>query len=278
MRQGSRLADITKTPRANQQIFFKGAAVVRDLFSLPHQGVFIIAGGYGSGKTEVSVNLATQIARSGVRVRLADLDLVNPYFRCREAAEHMRKCGVELVVPPGEQVYADLPILLPEIAALFSSKPNTVNILDVGGDDVGARVLACLRTRIGANPYEFLQVINACRPFSNTVEGCLKMKAEIETASRLNVTGLIANSHLVEETHGGVIERGWRLACEVSDKAGLPVRFMAVMEHLSHTLDQLEIQAPILELKRLMLPPWLTTVSTSLNKPVPKVGPLMAAR
>jgi len=246
--------------------------------SLPRQGILMIAGGYGSGKTEVAVNLAIEAAKTIGRVRLADLDLVNPYFRCREAAALMEGHGVRLVAPPGIKAFADLPIILPEIAALFRPEPDALNILDVGGDDVGSRVLASFRSRIGDEPYELWMVINACRPFTNTVKGCLRMQAEIETASRLKVTGLIANAHLIGETRGEIIEKGWRLAEEVSAQNGLPVKFVTVMENVQDQMGDIHISAPIFPLKRFMLPPWLTADTAPPPGEYPRTGPLMAGK
>ncbi|UCF67048.1 MAG: cobalamin biosynthesis protein CbiA, partial [Acidobacteriota bacterium] len=101
----------------------------------------MIVGGFGSGKTEVAVNLAINLARRGRTVQVADLDLVNPYFRCREARALMEHHAIRVVVPPGAQAYADLPILLPEIKGMLHPPEDTLSLFDVGGDDVGATVL-----------------------------------------------------------------------------------------------------------------------------------------
>ena len=100
-------------------------------------GIAIIVGDYGSGKTEVSINLALERKQAGVDVRVADLDLVNPYFRTREARHQLQSRGVDLVLPPAAYLHADLPILSPAIAGLLRN-PSPLTILDVGGDDVGA--------------------------------------------------------------------------------------------------------------------------------------------
>ncbi|MHC4958930.1 MAG: P-loop NTPase family protein, partial [Planctomycetota bacterium] len=157
----------------------------------------MIVGNYGSGKTEVAVHIAAQAAARGEPVSIVDLDLVNPYFRCREARAWMEQRGVDVVVPPPRLEWADLPILLPEVPALLHPAPGRHVVFDVGGDDVGARVLASLHCALGSSPYELWQVINARRPFTDTVGGCLKMLDSIESASRLKVTGLVANTHLM---------------------------------------------------------------------------------
>ena len=221
--------------------------------------VLAVVGAYGTGKTEISVNLALALAAqptAPARVQLADLDLVNPYFRSREAQLPLEAAGVRVVVPPGNQVFADLPIVLPEIAGLLRPPPGTMTLLDVGGDDVGARALAAFKPRIGAGTVALWMVINSRRPFSANVAEVLAMRQDIEASSRLPVTGLIANSHLVDETTTDIVLEGWELASEVSNTTGLPVRAVAVMDALADDAHLATIDAPLLRLHRHMLPPW----------------------
>ena len=217
----------------------------------------MVVGNYGSGKTEASVNIALELAHAGVAVQIADLDLVNPYFRCREARELMQAHGIRVVVPPSEKVSADLPILLPEVRGMLYPPPATVSLFDVGGDEVGSRVLSTFRPALREGHYELWQVINARRPFTDTVEGCLTMQREIENASRLRITGMLVNTHLIDETTAEIIIEGWRLAKQVSERNGVPIRCVAVRETLAAEPALVEIDAPILRLQRTMLPPWL---------------------
>jgi hypothetical protein len=239
--------------------------------------VVAIVGNYGSGKTEVSVNLSLQLARSGARVQIADLDIVNPYFRCREASWLMEAHGIRVVVPPGAQAWADLPIILPEIRGMLHPEPGTISIFDVGGDDVGARALASFRTSIADGDYQLWQVINAKRPFTDTVGGCLAMRRAIETSSRFSVTGWIVNSHLIDETTTDAVLDGWRLAQAVSAETGVPIRLVAVMDTLADAPELAVIGAPILRLTRHMLPPWLTAQPVGAVSP-PRQGQVPAAR
>jgi len=230
----------------------------------------MVVGNFGSGKTEVSVNLAIELARAGRRVQVADLDLVNPYFRCREARRLMEGHGIRVVVPPGAQEFADLPILLPEVAGMLEPPADVTSLFDVGGDDVGARALASLRPRIREGSYQLWQVINARRPFTDSVEGCLAMQRSIERASRLRVTGLLANTHLIDQTTTADVLDGWRMARAVSLRNGVPVRCVAVMRDLAGAPELSVIDAPLLRLERHMLPPWL--------RPETPRGELPAAR
>lgn len=223
----------------------------------PKSQLVIIVGNYGSGKTEVAVNLAANLSRRGKKVTIADLDIVNPYFRCREAREMMEKLGIRVVIPPGAQQYADLPIVVPEIRGMLDPRNDNISIFDVGGDDVGATLLSSFVESLGQHPYSLLQVINSRRPFTNTVAGCVKMKDSIERASRLRVGGLIVNSHLVQETTPAVILEGYELARSVSNRTGVPVEFVSVLSELANAPEIQGLDAEILEIKRIMLPPWL---------------------
>ena len=225
-------------------------------FVRPADRLIMIVGNYGSGKTEVAVNLALGLARSGADVTIADFDLVNPYFRCREARLLMEAGGVHVVVPPPSMQWADLPMVMPEVFGLLHPAPGSHAIFDVGGDDVGARALASLRCALADEPYELWQVLNTRRPFTSTAAGCLMMRASIERASRLAVTGWILNTHLMEHTTPATILEGWEVAREVARSSGLPIRCVALREDLASAPELAPIDAPLLRLKRTMLPPW----------------------
>lgn len=232
----------------------------------------MVVGNYGSGKTEVSVNLALKAAAAGRRVRIADLDLVNPYFRCREARRLMEAKGVEVVVPPGAQAWADLPIVVPEVLRMLSPPAGTLSLFDVGGDDVGARVLGSLRDGAIATGYELWQVINPQRPFTRDATGCVAMREAIERSTRLCVTGIVVNSHLMEETTPDVVCRGLDVAREAARRGGLPIRFVAVMEALADAPGIRAMEEPVLLMKRHMLPPWLVPAGEErlpAGRPVP---------
>jgi len=218
-----------------------------------------IVGNYGSGKTEVAVNLALRLAAGGRTVQIADLDLVNPYFRCREARRLMEAHGIRVVVPDESRVWADLPIVLPEVRGMLRPPPGTISLLDVGGDDVGARALASFRPDLQDGAYELWLVLNAQRPFTADAAGCLHMLAGIEASSRLRVTGLVANAHLMDETTPDTVLAGARLAAEVAERSGLPVRAIAVLKEYASDPRLRALHAPLLELRRRMLPPWLKT-------------------
>ncbi len=218
--------------------------------------VLMIVGAYGSGKTEIAVNLAIALAQSGRRVQLADLDLVNPYFRSREARRLMESHGVRVVVPPGALASADLPIVMREVPGMLQPPEGVLTLFDVGGDDVGARVLSSFRPLLHDGAYELWQVLNERRPFTSDRAGCVQAIRSIEASSRLRVTGLIANAHLIDETTADVVVSGCRLARDVAEETGLPLRCVAAMAPLAADPAVAALDAPVLRLVRHMLPPW----------------------
>lgn len=230
----------------------------------------ILVGDYGSGKSEVAVNLALRLAAEAPerRLAIADLDLVNPYFRCREAREPLEQAGIRVVVPGGGHEFADLPILLPDIKGLLQD-PQALSVLDVGGDEVGARVLASLAPFATVEQTAFWFVVNASRPFNDTVEGVQRAVTRVEGAAGLRLTGLVANTHLMQETTPEMVIDGVRLAERVAATRGVPVAFVAVMEGVAAELRErgLEVAHPLLVMRRLLVPPWIRRDAT------PRVGP-----
>ncbi|NOY88019.1 MAG: cobalamin biosynthesis protein CbiA [FCB group bacterium] len=221
--------------------------------------IIIIVGSYGSGKSEVAVNLArffvSHFPPSEKPVAIADLDVVNPYFRSREAASVLEELGIRAINPKGGQFYADIPIILPEIKGAIEHNEGIL-ILDAGGDDVGAKVLSSLNNAFIPDTYELLLVLNANRPFTSDMEGCLKMIKNIETASRLKVTGIISNTHLMENTTPEIIIKGLKLSKAVSKKTKLPLSFLSATTQDLKKIALNAIDIPVLPLNRLLLKPW----------------------
>ncbi|RJQ81730.1 MAG: cobalamin biosynthesis protein CbiA [Desulfobacteraceae bacterium] len=221
------------------------------------RGVVIIVGNYGSGKTEVTINLAADQRLKGSRVRVADLDLVNPYFRTREARRALGALGVDVILPPEDWLQADLPILAPQVAGLIR-QPGELALLDAGGDAVGATVLASLGDAFAAaDPsLQMLQVVNPFRPNTADVEQCLSMCRSIEAASRLKVTGWIGNAHMMDESTADHIHQGYLLMRALAETSGLPLVCMTVAESLAHQAASLPITCPLLTIRRQLVPPW----------------------
>jgi len=222
--------------------------------------VNIFTGNYGSGKTEVSVNFTLGLATRESDLAIVDLDVVNPYFRCREAIGPMEEAGVEVIVPRGENFASELPIILPEVKGAMTRDTGRL-VLDVGGDDLGARVLSSFGPALQGDGVDLLMVLNARRPFTDTVDGALRIVREIEAASRLKVTGLVCNTHLMEETRVEMIQEGVALAEAVGAETGATVRFVAAMDEVAEAYVGATEGAPlypVLPMVRRMVPPWIS--------------------
>jgi len=219
------------------------------------KGIVVVVGNYGSGKSEVTVNLAVHRLAAGIDVRVADLDLVNPYFRSREVRGTLGEMGIEVVIPPDRYFHADLPILSPKVAGLIR-QPSPLTLLDVGGDKVGATVLSTLSDPLRGQSVQMLQVVNPYRPNTDTTAGCLKIREEIEYASRLAVTGLVGNANLIDETTSDVIIKGYEFMETLSRESGLPLVFITAEKRHLAEIDADRFSCPVLPIHRQLVPPW----------------------
>ena len=225
--------------------------------------IVALVGGFGSGKTEVSVNLAKYLAHANSEpVTLVDLDLVNPYFRTREAILEMEALGVNVVAPKGGQFYADLPILLPEIKGLLETHEGML-ILDVGGDAQGCRALGSLSAEFPPGQYEMLMVLNGRRPQTSDVAGSISTMNRIAESSRLPFTGLVSNTHMIDETDEAILLEGYDLARAVSGESGLPLFFVSAKHGVLERMDASVFDCAVLPLTRSMLKPWERKEETS---------------
>lgn len=221
--------------------------------------ITILVGHYGSGKTEIAVNVAFYFKQLNKEVTIVDLDLIKPYFRCRLLREDFKARVIRLVAPEGGNFYADLPILLPEARGVLekSMKNDEKVIIDVGGDDLGARVLGSLSDVLKTENITLLFVLNHNRPFAEDVNSVIKKMREVEGASQMKITGLIANSHLMEETTEEDVIRALDISKEISKETFIPITFCAIISHLGEKIAQNGgIDFPILPLQRHILPPF----------------------
>ncbi len=197
----------------------------------------IITGHYGSGKTNVSVNLALEAAKSGKKCTVVDLDIVNPYFRTADFEELFSKNGITLKAPLYANSNLDIPALNISIKSILDE--NDYVIIDVGGDDEGAKALGRYAKVISeCNDREMLYVINKCRYLTKEPEEALELMREIETASTLKCTGIINNTNLGAETDGNIVSGSQEYARKVAEAAGLPIALTtAKAEFLSKVTD-----------------------------------------
>lgn len=202
----------------------------------------IVTGHFGSGKTEIAINLATEHKNSII----VDLDTVNPYYRTAEHKEKLQNMGVEVIASEFAATNVDIPTLPAEIIKVFTSdKPS---VIDVGGDDDGAFALGRYKNFFEENEYEMYFVVCGTRPLTKTADEVLELMQNIESASRLKITHLINNTHLAQFTDEETVLKGQVLCEEVSKKTGLPIIFTTVPSGVFEKVKD-KIANPTRELK-----------------------------
>lgn len=230
----------------------------RDAYEALVAPIVIIVGHFGSGKSEIALNLAFGFMERGHDVSVVDLDVVKPYFRCRLAREELLANGIRLVAPEGELAHADAPIILPAIRDLLR-RGNGKVLMDVGGDPIGARALGSLADVMPVGRTQHLLVLNFNRPYTETVDDAVEMVRAIESAARLPVTGLISNTHLLQETTPQIVIEGIRMAEEAAMRMRLPVVAAVADGETSRGLDLDSLPCPLLVLRRRIRTPFEAT-------------------
>lgn len=199
--------------------------------------ITLLCGHYGSGKTNVAVNLAMMMKKQYDKVTIADLDIVNPYFRTKDSSEELARAGIKLICSEFANSNVDIPALPQEMYSITDDTSHRV-LIDVGGDDRGALALGRLAPKIKEeNDYEMLMVINKCRPLTRTVEDTLEVMGEIEFACGIKFTGLVNNSNLGEETTAEDVLNSLEYADAVSKATGLPLVATAYKAELNNELS-----------------------------------------
>ena len=213
----------------------------------------IVTGHYGTGKTEFSVNLALALAGEGEQVMMADLDIVNPYFRSRERKALLEDAGIRLICSSQACSDADVPALPAEVLTILENR-DVRGVLDIGGDPVGARVLARFRPKILQEDHQLVYVLNANRPEVRAPENAIAYLRAIEATCGVPMTGLVNNTHLCGETTVEEILKGARLVREVSERTGLPVVCHVVVRALCG--EEMLAGLPLFPIDIYMKKPW----------------------
>ena len=192
----------------------------------------LLCGHYGSGKTNIAVNLAFHLQELKGNVVVADLDIVNPYFRTKDSLEDFNSRGIELICSEYANTNVDIPALPADIYRLTADKDITA-VIDVGGDDRGAYALGRLVPEIkDEDNFEMLMVINGYRPLTPDAQSTIEVMREIEAACGLEFTGLVNNSNIGEETTAQTVLDSINYANEVSNVSKLPIVMTAVKSEL----------------------------------------------
>ena len=204
---------------------------------MEHKRLTLFAGHYGSGKTNIAVNYALLLAKEGKDVVIADLDIVNPYFRTKDSAAVLEAAGVKLVSPQFANSNVDLPALPAEAYRLVQDK-SIYGIMDIGGDDRGAYALGrYVPTLKEENNYRMVFVANASRPLTRTPEEALEVMREIEAACGLAFTDIINNTNLASETTPETVLNSLDYIAKLSEISGLPVFATAAEDSVAAQLE-----------------------------------------
>lgn len=216
--------------------------------------ISLFTGHYGSGKTEVAVNYAIKLSQLEQKTAIVDFDIVNPYFRTKDAQKELENRGIWVVASSLANTNVDIPALPPEIYTLFEKKEYKV-VFDVGGDDAGAKAVSRYRDEFSNDDYEIYCVINAKRPMTDTVEKIEEMVWSIEESSRLKITKLVNNTNLLEFTTLEDILEGQKLIESVSKKLNIPIGFVSGLEQFVNDVSCLT-DVDVLSMEKLIRLPW----------------------
>ena len=202
--------------------------------------VTLFVGHYGSGKTNIAVAYARHLKEMGKAVTVADMDIVNPYFRTKDSEEDFKREGIELIVSEFANSNVDLPALPSELYRVVERRERHA-VLDIGGDDRGAYALGRFAPYIKEeNDYECLFVANMYRPLTKTPEEALAVMREIETAGGIKITAIVNNSNLGELTDGEMVLDSMDYIKKLSEISGLPVKFTSAREDVAESLGGME--------------------------------------
>jgi hypothetical protein len=216
---------------------------------MEHKRLTLFAGHYGSGKTNIAVNYAIRLAREGKKFCIADLDIVNPYFRTKDSEAELRAAGIDLISPRYANTNVDLPALPAESYRLVQDR-SCFGVIDIGGDDRGAYALGRFADAVKAEgDYRMALVLNRFRPLTSTPEAAVEIMREIETASKITFNCIVNNSNIGSETTADIVRESVAFAEEVSRKTGLPIWFHTAEESVAKEISDLPIMPLSLQKK-----------------------------
>lgn len=189
--------------------------------------ITVFVGAYGSGKSEISVNYAIWLSGKG-KVHLADLDMINPFYRSADARTLLARQGIDLIASVFAGTQVDVPAMPPEVARIFADS-GAFGVLDIGGEDLGARTVASLKPQFEKLDYDLLMVVNPFRPFTDSAEKIAQTASALSKAAKLAITGLVYNANLLEFSTAELFEQGWPVFEQAARLTGLPPVFAAAM-------------------------------------------------
>lgn len=221
---------------------------------MEHKRLTLFAGHYGSGKTNIAVNYAMRLAEEGKKVCIADLDIVNPYFRTKDSESELNEKGITLISPRYANTNVDLPALPAESYRIVQDK-SIFGVVDIGGDDRGAYALGRFSDAIKAEGnYRMAFVINRYRPLTSTVEDTVEIMKEIEAASGIKFNCIVNNSNIGTETTRETVLSSLGFAEEVSRATGLPIWLHTAEKNIVEEISEIPIFPLTLQKKYFDLP------------------------
>ena len=218
----------------------------------------VLTGNYGSGKTELALNLALYYANAGMRTTLVDLDIVNPYFRSGEKYQEMQDAGVRMMMPTFALTTVDIPALPAEIQSVFELPSDKV-IFDVGGDDTGAAALGRYHHAFEQRRDQTMMalVVNCMRPLTGNQEDIMDLALRISSRSRMQIDMMINNTNLANDTTPQMIETGESITASCAARMNIPCIVSAGMPEI---IGQANCHNPILSVRRYMVPEWMDSI------------------
>ena len=191
----------------------------------------IVIGAYGSGKSEISVNMSLAQRRDNPEGKLliADMDIVNPFYRSADCAPELEKNNIKVISPMYAGSNVDAPVLPAEMYVVFDDDSYT-GVFDIGGEDMGAIVLGSIKNRIESTDHAIYMAVNTLRPFTSDPAQIAKMTAELQAASGFRIDGYLNNTNLLEETTPEMVLEGEKMILEASKATGVPLVATCVMQ------------------------------------------------
>lgn len=224
---------------------------MENVFDKNRLNIFI--GAYGSGKSEISVNVASDLKKRHPEqnVLLADLDIVNPFYRSADAARRLENLDIRIISPSYANSNVDVPALSGEVYSIFDDE-SYVGVFDIGGEDLGANVLGSMHNRLLNIDYSLFMVVNTLRPFTSDEDSIIEMAQELEKAAKLPISGFINNTNLLEQTEFDDIVKGTAMIKRVSERTGVPLVAITVEDGRwsEEQVAELKKDAQILCIKR----------------------------